>query len=97
MLIVNLRYYYVGNYRLCMFTLAAEKGHTDAIYALGMCYRDSDGVDEDPVKVHDLISEEAKIIIARHSRRRLVYFARQLTRVIVMRSSSLDTLCSKML
>ena len=34
-----------------MFSCAAEKGHPDAMYALGLCYRDSDGVDGDSEKV----------------------------------------------
>lgn len=38
-------------FRFDLFSRAADTGNVQAIYALGMCYRDSDGVDEDTNKV----------------------------------------------
>ena len=47
---------FISQRRFRLFTSAAEKGHAEAIYALGMCYRDSDGVEEDSSKVKIRIS-----------------------------------------
>ena len=38
--------------RFRLYVLAAERGHTDAVYAQGLCYKNGQGVPEDSDMVY---------------------------------------------